>query len=564
MKRITLTLPAPYVGLRPFTEDESLLFFGRESHVRDLLASLERQQRFTAVLGASGTGKSSLVRAGLIPALHRGALHPRGGSEVTPPVAWNVCIFQPGDAPLANLARALTEDPRWADNADRAAAVSSLAAVLGTSPLALSDLYRQKAEHFVGESLLLVVDQFEEIFRYRQKNPDEADSLITLLLRSAREALPIYIVITMRSDFLGHCVAFHGLPEAINSGLYLTPRLGPEQIRSVIVSPLALVGGSIDPVLANRMVNALGGDDELPILEHALLRMWQRARALGRREIDTGDFETICAPRHADGVATASGPLLSHAIDNHAWDIYGALTAEQSAVARQFFLALVERREGREVRRPQTMRELQQQVPESQYAALRAVIDAFRAEDAGFVLPRGSGNIGDDDLIDISHESLFRQWQLFRRWLAEEDRDLAELREWRQRAARRQSEGGGWLDANDCERAQRWRARLQERVHPPGWAARYEGAGAYVLVDDYIQSSRTSSGKSRSTTLPCDTRPSRSEPPASKPRRSYRGRRHNAPKRNVSAPNASGSKRWPSTSSCVAAVAWRSLSDWLP
>lgn len=78
MKRITLALPSPYVGLRPFTEREALLFFGRDAHVRDLLAKLERRQRFLAVLGPSGNGKSSLVRAGLIPALRRGALHPRG------------------------------------------------------------------------------------------------------------------------------------------------------------------------------------------------------------------------------------------------------------------------------------------------------------------------------------------------------------------------------------------------------------------------------------------------------------------------------------------------------
>ncbi|SBT05819.1 WD-40 repeat protein [Candidatus Accumulibacter aalborgensis] len=491
MKRITLTLPAPYVGLRPFAESESLLFFGRERHVRDLLASLDRQQRFTAVLGASGTGKSSLVRAGLIPALHRGALHPPGGSEAMPPQHWNVCIFQPGDSPLANLSHALTDDARWTDSADRATAVSSLAAALGASSLALADLYRQKAGRFAGESLLLVVDQFEEIFRYRQKNPDEADSFITLLLRSAGEALPIYVVMTMRSDFLGHCVAFHGLPEAINSGIYLTPRLSPEQIRSVIVSPLALVGGSINAVLANRMINALGGDDELPILEHALLRMWQRARSMGRSEVGVDDFETICAPRRVDqGPGTTQhAPMLSYAIDNHAGEIYGALTNEQQCIARQLFLALVERREGRELRRPQTMRELLPLIPEDGHSALRTVIDAFRADDAGFVLPRAGRPINDDDLIDISHESLFRQWQLFRQWLTEEGHDVAELREWRQRAARRQSEGGGWLDENDCQRAQRWRLRVIERTHPPAWAQRYEGAAAYALIDEYVQTS---------------------------------------------------------------------------
>ena len=150
MKHIRLSLPAPYVGLRPFTENESLLFFGREPQVRELLAKLERRQRFTAVLGASGSGKSSLVRAGLLPALHRGALHAPDGSKASPPCRWNVCTFQPGDAPLANLANALSDDPRWADNAEPAAAASSLAAMLGTSPLALADLYRQKAGALEG------------------------------------------------------------------------------------------------------------------------------------------------------------------------------------------------------------------------------------------------------------------------------------------------------------------------------------------------------------------------------------------------------------------------------
>ena len=219
MKRIRLTLPSPYVGLRPFFEREALLFFGRDPHVRDLLVKLARRQRFLAVLGASGTGKSSLVRAGLIPALHRGALPPRDpdAPETSVIDRWNSCIFTPGAAPLAQLAHALTADERWRDGADRSQAEASLAALLGASPLALSTLYRQKAALFEREALLLVVDQFEEIFRYRQRNPDEADSFVKLLLRSANEDVPIYVVMTMRSDFLGNAVQIHGLAEAITA-----------------------------------------------------------------------------------------------------------------------------------------------------------------------------------------------------------------------------------------------------------------------------------------------------------------------------------------------------------
>ena len=485
MKRIKLTLPSPYVGLRPFFEREALLFFGRDAHVRDLLEKLQRRQRFLAVLGASGTGKSSLVRAGLIPALRRGALLPQSAdlSAAAPIDRWNTCIFTPGDAPLARLAHALTGDPRWQDGPDRPLVDASLAALLGASPLALTKLYRQNAAQFEGEALLLVVDQFEEIFRYRQRNPDEADSFVKLLLRSASEDVPIYVVMTMRSDFLGHAVAIHGLAEAINSGIYLTPRLGTEQIRSVITSPLALVGGSIDPVLANRLVNTLSGEDELPVLEHALLRMWDRAKAAGRTSIEAEDYLAICGPR--DGVGAPALPL---AIDNHASEIHDALTPAQRAVTRQFFLALVERRDGRDVRRPQSLGDLRALVGSDAGPDLMAVIDAYRAPGSGFVLPPASRTLQDADLIDISHESLIRRWRQLQGWLDDEAQDLSELLEWKQRAERRLL-GGGWLDANDAARAARWQARVSRHGNPAAWADGNAGTGAYEFVDHYLRES---------------------------------------------------------------------------
>jgi hypothetical protein len=358
----------------------------------------------------------------------------------------------------AFLAQALTEHEGWRDSDNQADAVASLSASLAMSPLALTELYRQKADTFSGQALLLVVDQFEEIFRYRQKNVDEAEAFINLLLRSAFEDMPIYVVMTMRSDFLGKCVTFLGLLEAINRGIYLTPRLGPDQLKSIIASPLSLVGGEIDPVLVNKLVNTLGGEDELPILEHALLRMWNRAQAAGRKKIETEDFEIVCAS-HDKQVSQAK---LAHAIDNYASEIFNTLSsqpqrdARQQLIARRLFLSLVERREGLDVRRPQTVNQLVQEVGEQERVNVLAVLEAFRAEEVGFLLPPVNTRLDDERMIDISHESLFRQWHLFRQWLDEEDVDVAGLKEWQQRTAR-QLEGGSWLDEYDGERAVRWR-----------------------------------------------------------------------------------------------------------
>jgi hypothetical protein len=140
-------------------------------------------------------------------------------------------------------------------------------------------------------NLLVLVDQFEELFRYRSKgNVDEAEAFVALLLAScAQRDVPIYIVITMRSDFLGDSALFRGLPETINDSQYLTPRLTREQIRAAIVGPAKVFSGDVEPALVNRLVNDVGPDsDQLPLLQHALMRMWERDGVTGKPEKRAG------------------------------------------------------------------------------------------------------------------------------------------------------------------------------------------------------------------------------------------------------------------------------------
>ena len=207
---MTSTPPSnPFPGLRPFRESESHLFFGRSAHVDELLTELTRS-RFVAVMGASGSGKSSLVAAGLLPALH-GGFSPRVGSR------WRVATFRPGASPIHNLACALAvPEVLGADDADPLIAVAQVEATLRRSGLGLADAARRSRPLEDGR-LLVVVDQFEELFRFHAAalDPgvhDDAGPFVQLLLEATRSDAPVDVVLTMRSDFLGDCSQFREPP----------------------------------------------------------------------------------------------------------------------------------------------------------------------------------------------------------------------------------------------------------------------------------------------------------------------------------------------------------------
>jgi len=218
----------PYPGLRPFERHEADIFFGRESQV-DAMVDRLAQHRLLAVTGSSGSGKSSLVRAGLLEALETGLLAAAG------PV-WRFATLRPGGHPMTELAAALLAALGGARTPDD---VALRRAGLERGPLSLIEELRERPLPD-GGNLLILVDQFEELFRYQGlAGREEAEAFVALLLASANEGhLPIYVVLTMRSDFLGRCAEFDGLAEAVTDAQYLCPRLSREQTASKAASPV--------------------------------------------------------------------------------------------------------------------------------------------------------------------------------------------------------------------------------------------------------------------------------------------------------------------------------------
>jgi energy-coupling factor transporter ATP-binding protein EcfA2 len=381
-----------YPGLRPFETEDALLFFGRDDQTDELIRRLE-DTRFLAVVGLSGSGKSSLVRAGLLPALHRGHLTGAGSQ-------WRVAVMRPGADPLGALAQVL--DETLGKREDRLSALRS-------GSLGLVD----ESRHGRGanENLLLVVDQFEELFRFQDSNyprASEAAEFVELILAATRDYEPdyrIYVVITLRSDYLGECSRFQGLPEALNDSQYLVPRMTREQLRDAIVGPATLGGIDLSPDLLEKLVAKTGDDpDQLPVLQHLLMRMWEiREQAGGRSRI---------VLEHYEATGGWDGALNRHA--DAMWDALG----DRRDLAKRIFQRLTEKAQaGREVRRPATVNELAN-VAQVGADAVKEVVEHFRREGCNF-LTSPDRQLTDESVIDIRHESLIRRWKSLNEWATE-------------------------------------------------------------------------------------------------------------------------------------------------
>ena len=462
----------PFPGLRPFREDEEHLFFGRENQV-DAMVNKLADTRFLAVVGTSGSGKSSLVNCGLRPALRQG-LMARAGT------AWRMAQFRPGSDPIGAMARALAQDGVLFR--EHAAAGLSLAEIVETSlrmsKLGLIDIHEQ-AQLDEGVNLLVVVDQFEELFRYRQLEAagrgdaqgisEDTVAFVNLLLEIKERAnCPIYVVLTMRSDFLGDCTQFPGLAEAINAGQYLVPRMARDERRAAIASPVGVGGAEISPVLLTRLVNDVGDNpDQLSILQHALNRTWARWQNEGD---DKGPLELA----HYEAIGT-----MARALDLHAEKAYAELaSARQKQICEKLFKALTDKATDRRgIRRPTNLGTLCA-LADATAAEVTEVIDVFRQTSRSFLMPPAGEALNAETVIDISHESLMRVWQRLHVWADEEARSAWTYRRLADTAALHSAgKAGLWRDP-DLQLALDWRDQNQPNET---WAARYHPGFAAAM-----------------------------------------------------------------------------------
>ncbi len=401
----------PFVGLRAFEESEDYLFFGRGKQTSELLHKL-KDSRFLALIGSSGSGKSSLVKSGLLPAIYGGFM--KVGSN------WRVATMKPGENPIGYLTKVLAKDNVLYNKDDKKDIPyeAIIESSIRRSENGLVQVYKD-AHLPPSENLLIVVDQFEELFRfskYEKENKlgqSDAMHFIQVLLSAAHQKnCPIYVLLTMRSDFLGDCSEFRGLPEAINNGQYLVPRMSRDEIREAITGPVAVSRATISPRLVTRLLNDVNNDmDQLPVLQHALMRTWDAwyVRNEPDTPIDFVDYDKI-------------GTMKS-ALSLHADEAYAELVSKNDQhICELMFKALTDKSADiRGIRRPRSVIDLCLLSGGTQ-TEIKNLVETFRQPGRTFLMPPSWVVLEDVSIIDISHESLMRVWVRLVSWTSEEAR----------------------------------------------------------------------------------------------------------------------------------------------
>lgn len=464
----------PFPGLRPFSIDDCHLFFGREGQIDDILLKISKN-RFVTVMGYSGSGKSSLMFCGLVPVLYGGFITDSGSQ-------WNVITTRPGSSPIVSLTDSIIEfmlKTKRIEKKDIEIYKAIVNSVLRSGSDGLIEISRF-LHRSDGENTFLLIDQFEEVFRYRdQAESDEglndARLYVNLVLTAINQtAVPTYVALTMRSDFIGECSIFSGLTQKINTSNYLIPQLTREQKKAVIEGPITVAGGQISQRLIKRLLNDIGNNhDQLPILQHALMRTWDYWIA----NHEPGEPVDI---RHYNAIGRVNQALAQHA--NEAYD---ELSTRNKQIAEVLFKNITEKNQNnRGMRRPCRLGLVAELAGASEEEVIY-VVDHFRRAGRSFLMPAANIPLHNDSMIELSHESLMRIWSRLETWVDEEFESASMYKRLSEAAAMYQIGKTGLWRPPDLQLALNW----QKKQSPTReWGQRYDEAFERAVV--FLDTSR--------------------------------------------------------------------------
>lgn len=412
---------APFKGLLAFEEADEEIFFGREELTAELVARVTDATNFLALVGASGSGKSSVARAGMIPQLRR-------------QTNWPIHLITPTAHPLQALATSLTRD------SESVTATATLIDDLQKESRALRLYAARLLQNSSADRLLLVIDQFEELFTLC-KDEAERTAFVENLVVALVQGGQVTVLLTLRADFYHHCLQYQLLHHLLESQQKIVPSMSIAELRAAIELPAQQGNLTFDNGLVNTLLRDVGAADNqtpepgaLPLLSHALLETWQR-RELAENRL------TLAGYTEAGGVQGA--------IAKTAESTYQQLPADQQKIARSIFLRLTKPGEGtQDTRRRAGLTEL---LPQND---ARSTVEQVINTLANARLLTTS-----EDGVEVAHEALIRKWPMLQRWLDENREGLHQHRQLTEAASSwivNNRDSGYLYRGGQLEKVQRW------------------------------------------------------------------------------------------------------------
>jgi WD40 repeat protein/energy-coupling factor transporter ATP-binding protein EcfA2 len=452
----------PFPGLRPFALEDSNLFFGRDAESNEVVLKLLKN-RYLSVIGASGSGKSSLVYGGVLPKILN--------AKIRESSIWRIISFRPGSDPFGNLSEALSNG--ITDISQKTIEKSVILTDLINNQCSFSDVVRKYLiKH--DDNFILVIDQFEELFRYQTNGETDilnssVKKFIDFLVDSvSKPDVNIFIILTLCTEYLGECSQYKGLTTLINNSNYFVPEMEIGSWREVIDGPVKFAGAKIEPELVELILSDLKGrTDQFAVLQHAMMRTWSQWQKLDEpdKPISRADYEL-------------AGTIIN-AISFHLEEVYEKLSLRGREICSSLFKTITRKSSDNNGLRQPSQIETIKSIAGCSQDELFEVIEKFRSQPQSFITPSENVILNGSSVIDIQNDCIIGLWDRLKGWIDEEDNSRSMYLRLSEAAALYQQGKSGLYKPPDLQAAIAWREKNRPSL---AWAVQYNPAFERVMV----------------------------------------------------------------------------------
>ncbi|GAB4477620.1 MAG: hypothetical protein OHK0057_27550 [Thermoflexibacter sp.] len=455
----TLEYTNPFLGLRPFRPEESHLYFGRSGEVSEVLKKLIKF-RFVALLGTEGVGKTSFLNCGLVSALQSGVETPFSKE-------WKPIIVRLGhSSPLEYLSKNLAK----ATNGENIPLRDWIEAIKNGKQL--SEIIPQEA---YLQNILLIIDQFEEVFYFSKHNQDASQDVkifVSLIINAVKDKdSPIYVALGLRSGYLGECAQFPELTKKINDSEFLLPQMHPEQLREAISAPVEVMNAKMTEKLIEEILNDMKNcPEQLPLMQHALMRTWEfwKKTSSSHEMIDVHHYHAIGG--------------MKRSLSLHADEIYSELSDNQKIICEKIFKSITRKSEdGKGINQPTKLSELADIVAVS-IEDVSKIVEAFRKQGRSILLPSFYEPLQNNSLIELSNPDITTLWSRLDQWALEETESVKDYVRLAESAVRHQQGKGDRLKNPELQLALNWYKKEKPTL---AWGVRHHPS--YELAIQYLE-----------------------------------------------------------------------------